>query len=70
VLCEIFNNAQGVVKVERLGAATGLVPDSQLAVPKTSGGFLCPTTVFFTANAENSRITLLGAATLITIRLI
>jgi hypothetical protein len=70
VLCEFFSNAQGVVKVERSGAATSLVPDATFAVAKTSGGFLCPTEGFFTANAENSRVTLLGNTTLITIRLI
>jgi hypothetical protein len=70
VLCEFFSNAQGVVNLGRSGEATSLTPDSNFAVGRTSGGFLCPTSGFFRANAESSRVTVLNSATLITIRLI
>jgi hypothetical protein len=69
VLCLYGLNAQGVVKLGRGGEVTGLVPDPNFAVAKTSGSFLCPGSGFFTANAERSRATT-QAGGIITVRLI
>jgi hypothetical protein len=70
VLCEYFNNAQAVIKLGRAGEATSILPDSTFPIAKTSGGFLCPSNLFWRSNAESSRVTVLNSATLITIRLI
>jgi hypothetical protein len=67
VLCVYHSNAQGVVKLGRSGEATSLVPDAFFAVGKTSGGFLCPGSGFFTAT--NSTVSSQEGA-VITIRLI
>jgi hypothetical protein len=70
VLCGYNSNIQGVVKVGRGGETTAVIPDATFAVAKTSGGFLCPSSGFFTSNAENSRLTGLETAAPITVRLI
>jgi hypothetical protein len=70
VLCRYEGNAQGVVKLTRTQVLQGIVPDENVAIPKASGGFLCPTSGRFSAPLASSTLTALGSATLITIRLI
>jgi hypothetical protein len=69
VLCGYNSNFQGVVSLGRSGEATSLVPDALFPMGKTSGGFLCPGSLFYTANAASSRVTTQTGA-VITIRLI
>jgi hypothetical protein len=70
VLCEYNGFAEGSLKLQRTGVATSILPNPLSSIPKTSGGILCPSRGFFSANAENSAATALGTATLITVRLI
>jgi hypothetical protein len=69
-LCGYTGNSEGVVQIGRGGVVASLLPDSNVGIPKSSGGIFCPSRGFFSANTTNSTVTLLGNTQTITVRLI